>query len=219
MIYEQLNPSEPIQQGDIFRHVPFVDLTLSTVVTVDAEEQRETDWRHIIAGGDSSRVAAILPIRSVLGIVITQNCDAVRGRYIAVSEILPFVSVLRQTAPKDPKGWQSLITKACRDNLRLFYLPADPEFGFSDRMAADFGVITPVPRQGLEDLREHRLGRLNEESYEHFRETLSQFFRRYPYDEWYPLTREEFEAYARSKPEPVTPRPWQTPQSGPSAEN
>ncbi len=87
--------------------------------------------------------------------------------------------------------------KQCRANLRYFYLPASKENGFEDRMAADFRTIVQVAREDLERLKKLRIGRLNEIACQHFRETLSQFFRRYPYDEWYPLTGEELERIRR----------------------
>jgi hypothetical protein len=43
------------------------------------------------------------------------------------------------------------------------------------------------------------MGRLNDVATEHFRESLGQFYRRYPYNEWYPLTPEEAAAYADAK--------------------
>jgi len=54
-----------------------------------------------------------------------------------------------------------------------------------------------------------RVGRLNEVASEHFRERIGGFFRRYAYDEWYPLDKAEFEAYRKEKPEPVEPFDWQ----------
>jgi len=54
-----------------------------------------------------------------------------------------------------------------------------------------------------------RLARLNQIAVEHFRERLSEYYRRYPYDEWYPLDKAEFEEYRRDKPEPTEPFPWQ----------
>ena len=53
------------------------------------------------------------------------------------------------------------------------------------------------------------MARLNDLADEHFRERLAEYFRRYPYDEWYPLDKAELEEYRRSKPEPIQPYPWQ----------
>ena len=102
-----------------------------------------------------------------------------------------------------------LLTKHTQTNLRLFYLPADQSVGFRDRMAADFRDIMRVPRRDLEGMRDFRVGRLNETATEHLRETLAQFFRRYPYDEWYCLSKEEFQAYAEGSPELIEPYEYQ----------
>ena len=77
------------------------------------------------------------------------------------------------------------------------------------RLAADFRVIIRVPRVDLENMRDRRLCRLNALAKEHFRESLGQFFRRYAYNEWYPLTRDEFQAYSDDSPEEIRPYPWQ----------
>ncbi len=104
----------------------------------------------------------------------------------------------------------SLITKHARLNLKWFYLPADSSIGFTDKMAVDFHSVLRVSRTYLEqNLAQLRLGRLNQIATEHFRERLSEYYRRYPYDEWYPLDKAEYEEYRRSKPEPLEPFPWQ----------
>jgi len=54
-----------------------------------------------------------------------------------------------------------------------------------------------------------RKGRLNPVADEHFRERIGEYFRRYPYDEWYALDRDELDEYRRKYPE-VTPFPWQS---------
>jgi hypothetical protein len=54
-----------------------------------------------------------------------------------------------------------------------------------------------------------RKGRLNETAYQHFRECIAQYFRRYPYDEWYPLNKDEYNAYIESRKCQVEPFPYQ----------
>lgn len=76
-------------------------------------------------------------------------------------------------------------------------------------MAVDFGEIVSIARCDIEDnLRELRKCRLNKVAYEHYRECIAQYYRRYPYDEWYPLNKEEFEAYRETKGD-VAPFPHQ----------
>lgn len=110
---------------------------------------------------------------------------------------------------KRPQWWQKTITRYSRENLRWFYLPEDPGFDFTSRMAADFSLLLRARRLDLERLIELRVARLNELAYQHFRETLAQYFRRYPYDEWYPLTKEEFEEYQSAQGKDVPPFPHQ----------
>lgn len=80
--------------------------------------------------------------------------------------------------------------------------------GFAEKMAVDFRSAIRVPGDDLHSLRRLRRGRLNPEADEHFRERLSEFFRRYPYDEWYLLNAEEFGEYRKSYSDAV-PREWQ----------
>jgi hypothetical protein len=210
MIYEVVPETDAIRQGDIFRGIPRVDFSMSDIAVVDEDDTRRVSWQDLLAEqGDSATVAAVLPMKSVDAIVITQNCDAVRGQYLCLCEVEAFLEATGKSEPKNAKRWQSLITEHSRTNLRWFYLPEDSHFGFTERKAVDFRVILRVPRTDLEAIKSRRLGRLNPQATEHFRESLGQFFRRYPYDEWYPLTREELEAYAASKREAVPPFPWQ----------
>jgi hypothetical protein len=76
-------------------------------------------------------------------------------------------------------------------------------------MAADLRILLRVPRADLEGMLGNRVCRLNYRGKEHFRESISQYFRRYPYDEWYPLSKEEFEEYEKGSVEPVERFPWQ----------
>lgn len=75
-------------------------------------------------------------------------------------------------------------------------------------------AIVPIRlrRAELEGLRNLRPARLNDVADEHFRERISQFFRRYPYDEWYALERDEMALYKNEYPD-AEPFPWQEPAS------
>ncbi len=211
MIYEKIDIEIPIRQGHIFRGVPRVDFSLSSMAIIDENDLlRKTTWRDLLVeNGDSTAVTAVLPMKSVDAIVITQNCDNMRGEYICLCQIDNYLDVLGIDPPSTPKKWQSLITKHSHDNLRLFYLPADSQFSFNDRRAVDFRIILRIKRVDLESLKKHRVCRLNDMATEHFRETMAQFFRRYPYDEWYTLTKEEFDEYSNLKQETIKPFPWQ----------
>lgn len=212
MIYEQVSSGAPIRQGDIFVGVPKIEIALSTFLLAEDDETRQTTWREMLAELGPNEVAtAIVPVKPVTGIVITQNCDAVRGESIVLAEVANYAEMMGKGLPSPTKllKFARKITQNSRQHLRLFYLPADPEFGFDDRSACDFRVLIRAPRSDLEEMLDLRVGRLNTEATEHFRETLAQYFRRYPYNEWYPLTREEFDVYQADSSEPISPYPWQ----------
>jgi hypothetical protein len=142
-------------------------------------------------------------------IVITQNCDAVRADDISLCEMGPLAEVFPNAA-----DWKTVgsavknLTKEGVDHLRWFYLPPGPEIQYSERMAVDFRTVLRLPRPHLETMKDLRVGRLNETAYEHFREKLSQFFRRYAYNPWYPLNSDEFLVYLE-KNEGAKPYDWQ----------
>lgn len=216
MIYEYPDDSAAIRQGDIFASLPQVHFTLSELFTV-GEEPGSTyarKWEEVL---NSELVRLIVTARPVTAIVITQDCDTIRADQITLCVIQPIKDVLGQDAPKEPKKFISVLMEQSKKNQKWFYLPPDTRIGFTDRMAVDFQVTLTVPRYDLERLRRLRLGRLNVEADEHFRERLSEFFRRYPVDEWYPLTPAEFDIY-RLKATDATPRPWQAVQSNPETE-
>jgi hypothetical protein len=142
---------------------------------------------------------------------VTQNCDAARGQFICLAQVDPFLEATGRTAPATPKKWEKLIIDHSRSAPRFFYLPPDVAFGFTEPMAADFRIILRVSRIDLETLRTtRRIGRLKEVARDHFRENLAYFFRRYAFNEWYPLTLEQFQAYAEDRDEHLDPFPWQS---------
>lgn len=207
MIYEFPSASANIRQGDIFIGLPRIDLSLSEVLLVNKEGESVVKWDDIAEKGGP--VSIIVPVRPVAAIVITQDCDAMRSRDISLCEIRSFKDVERMGKDTSAaKGWMSLITQQARRNHKWFYLPPDERVGLSEKMAADFMVTLRVPRADLEELKSLRKGRLNAVADEHFRERLSDFFRRYPYDEWYPLDNAELKEYRVRYPE-AKPFPWQ----------
>jgi hypothetical protein len=212
MIYSPVSAEEPIRQGDIFRNVPRVDFTLSSLAVIDDnDELKATTWREVLGSPNRSNpISAVLAVKPVMAIVITQNCDAARGESLSLCQIEDYLTANGQEKPpKDAKAWQSLLMRTTRTNSRFFYLPVDARFGVQVKLAVDFRAVLPVPRKDLESLRDYRIARLNPIALEHFRESLSHFFRRYAYNEWYPLTAEEFKLYAAQVGEPVTAYDWQ----------
>jgi len=207
MIYEFPSESDPIRQGDIFLGLPRMDISLNEIVVYEEGGERETSWAEIAQ--DEESVNILVPVRSVAAIVATQDCDAVRSRDITLCEIREFRDVEPSTKDtKSAKAWISRIIQQARINQKWFYLPPDEQIGFKEKMAVDFLVTLRIPREDLESLRSLRKGRLNPVADEHFRERIAEFFRRYPYDEWYPLNQEELATYAAAH-EGTKPYPWQ----------
>lgn len=207
MIYEFPDTSKHIRQGDIFVGLPRVDISLNDVLIVSETGERVAKWAEIAAKGEPVNI--IVPVRPVTAIVATQDCDTVRSRDITLCEIRSFKDIERKSKDTtSPKKWKNLITQHARINQKWFYLPPDDRMGFSEKMAVDFMVTLRVPRAELEELRELRKGRLNPLADEHFRERIGEFFRRYPYDEWYPLDQDELQVYMTEYPE-AKPFPWQ----------
>ena len=159
-----------------------------------------------------TQVKAILAVRPVKAIVISQDCDISRSQDISLCEIREFILVERKAKDtKTAKGWVSILSQHARLNLKWFYLPPDEKVGFSSKMAVDFTVTLRVPRLELEGFRVFRKGRLNSIADEHFRERLAEFFRRYPYDEWYPdFDEAELAEYKKTYPD-SQPFSWQKP--------
>ena len=204
MIYTYPEPTEPIRQGDLYQHVPRIEVILSPDHLPEIFEtvtggSRAIDWMQFRQSEEP--VLANVFIRSVTGIVITQDCDALRAENIAMCQVRPFFSVERQfTEATKPKGFVNIVTQHARVNQKWYYLPPDTRLGFT-KMAADFTSVFEVPRAMLESHRDDlRLGRLNDDvACPHFRERVAEFFRRYPYNEWYPLTKEETDLYESTR--------------------
>ena len=109
-----------------------------------------------------------------------------------------------------PAKWAKELAKGDSESVRYFYLPPDENYGLSERKAVDFRSIIRLPQPHIEQLKKFRIGRLKRVAYEHFREKMAQFFRRYPYDPWYPFNKEELEAYAKDYPPgSIKPFDWQ----------
>ena len=216
MIYSIPNPSDVLQQGDIFRYIPKVEISMNKLVAIKQIDQStnqkpiETTWRKEIEDSQSV-VYGLLPIKPVDAIVVTQDCDASRGMDISLCEIRKFSDVFHQTLPADDKyaKWIDVITKKSQVNQKWYYLPICKEIGFSCRMGVDFMSIIRVNRIELEEMREdYRVAKLNDNvAKPHFRERIANFFRRYPYNEWYPLNKKEYEEYVKDKG-PVEPYEW-----------
>lgn len=201
MIYQTVPADDPLRQGDIFRSIPRAELSLAKMAVISSSDgPQETAWDDLVRDGVKEPIAAIVGIEPVTAIVISQNCDAARGKDISLCAVEPldkFIAANQHAT--NPDKWNNQLLKHAH-SPRYFYLPEDRSFGILERMTADFRSVIRLMREDLLIMRgTYRIGRLNEVASEHLRESLAQFFRRYPVNEWYPLTKDEAEAYARQK--------------------
>jgi len=215
VIYEPVALDAPVRQGDIWSHIPRVDLSLATVPcrTPDGAE-RAAPWREFRVYPEG--IEALVHVQPVWAIVGTQNCDCLRSAFVTLFEIVPLPSINAgfgdaDTAKNPTRAFVNAYTREIQRNAKWLYLPPDPAMGLSQKSAVDFAQSLRVPRTDLEALRGLRMGRLNDEAEEHFRERLANFFRRYAFDEWYPLDRDEYEEYCGKNEEGPELRPWQLP--------
>lgn len=219
MIYDLVAAESPVQQGDIFRDIPRVEISLAEMTVLAKGEggiqPQEMQWRTALTDPlviEEGRIRAVLPIYPVCAIVITQSCDAIRSEALSLCEIAPLSRIFREN--QQSKRWVNVLTRQTVENLRWFYLPESKIVGFDQKMAIDFRTVISIPRTDVESLRALRTGRLNSVAYEHFREKLAEFFRRYPVNPWYPLTKDEFEQYVASikeddEKQKIEPYDWQ----------
>jgi hypothetical protein len=217
MIYDHIAAVEALEQGDIFSRLPKVELELDDLILPEVSDSglvqfRKVPWIELQSSDVATR--AVVAVRRVTGILITQTCDAARAEALSFCEVGSFYDVVPGIDPatKIAKLVKAL-TKEGKDDQRWYYLPPDPNFGFIDRMAVDFRSVFSISKPAtegsstidaagsdLDRFRTLRIGRLKHVAREHFREKLAQFFRRYPYDPWYPLSQTEFEEYSRDHP-------------------
>jgi hypothetical protein len=114
-------------------------------------------------------------------------------------------------AADTPKKWVRLITQQARKNYKWFYLPEQRDVGVVEKSAVDFRLTFSLCLPDVRQLARagRRAGRLNSVASAHFRERIAEFFRRYAYDEWYPLDQDEFDVYAQGLTEAPERYPWQ----------
>lgn len=213
MIYDFPSKEVRIRQGDIFLGLPRVDLSLDELSVLAKDgEIRECTWT-VLAKSDGAPVICIA-VRSTAAIVVSQDCDITHGDAVTLCEIRRFQAVEGKSKDtSSTKSWVRILTRQARQNQKWFYLPPDDGVGFTDKMAVDFGVTLRLSQVDLKRYIGLRKGRLNEVADEHFRERIAEYYRRYPYDEWYPLDMGELAIYRKSYPD-ADPYPWQTAKSG-----
>jgi len=217
-VYTFPDIGEPIRQGDIFRWLPKLEIVLGSanlplLVEPEKEGVREIDWFQLAQSGSQTVANAL--VKPVLGIVITQDCDAERCVNVAFAEVRPFSDIYVNFSDDSKTGAVvDIVTEHSRKNQKWYYLADNNRMGFERKMGVDFLSVFEVNREMLEMYKDRmRLGRLDDNvAWPHFRERVAEFFRRYPYNEWYPLNLDEVNVYEQkhggNKVDPYYP--WQT---------
>lgn len=207
MIYDFPDRSQPIKQGDVFYPLPSISLDLNKMAILSEKGTlEEANWPII---KDKKNIVVNIPMKQVWGVVATQDCDASRAPIISFFGIDIFKEVTGLDLPPKPNKRVHMIIQKSRLNARWFYLPSDEKIGFEESMAINFHFVFHILRENLEQyVEELRKGRLNKVAFQHYRESIAQYFRRYPYDEWYPLNNDEFVEYKKENGT-VKPFEWQ----------
>ena len=194
--YEKIGNDQPIRQGDIFFPLPRPKISLDELETISEDAgSKAVKWMDV---KDLDRILVTVELEKTWGIIATQDCDAARSPIISLFQIEPFEKVTK-ARPGDPKAWVSMLTQRICKNASWFYLMKDELLGIDERMAVNFHKVFQIRREDLKDNIELRKGRLAYVAYEHYREAIAQYFRRYPYNEWYQFDEEELTAYAKNK--------------------
>lgn len=195
MIYESVSSQEDIRQGDIFFNLPFVDFNLENLkVIIDDDKTTKIAWTEI----SNDYVNVVVSLEKVKAIVLSQDCDCLKEPDITLAVITKWEKDY-QTA----YNWMNRI-RGLNRSVSKMYLPQDNNFKIEERLHIEFSRIFKLPRENLHSLRDSRVCRLNPEAFEHFQQKIGYYFRRYAFDEYYPLNKEEMEEYEkyRSKDNP-----------------
>lgn len=212
--------ADPIRQGDIFYPVPYVtpiDLNSATYGYSEEVTAASSPWD---AMKDKESLTVTLAVQPSWAIVVSQDCD-VRNPSISLCPIEPLTNLGNNLPALDKKEkWATYITRDLRNMPGVFYLPESEKIGLTEKNYVNFGKVFQLDSTSLDGKKSNlRKGRLNDDADEHFREKLANYFRRYAYEEHYPLNKEELEAYEKKRGAVVSKRfSWQK-QTSPKVEN
>jgi hypothetical protein len=216
--YINIKKDDPLAQGDIFDNLIFFNIgseKVSQAVT-DGDDVRikELELGSYVPDGSNTIKNIIVDGIISKGIIISQNCDAFRTKYISFCQIKPLKEIDNEY--NQTKKTIDYLTRKYRCKEKYFYLPM-ANFTEEEKMAVDFSRIYQIERTSLEKMKEKRLIRLGEFPMSHFRKKLSNYFERFAYDEWYVLDKSEFDTYKEDRKKEISgeeenlikPYPWQ----------
>lgn len=200
-IYDEVNEDSSIKQGDIFLNLPFVLIKDSKLSTFENDLKGVEIDLGKYTYKELKDTNILVNMRVLPGIIISQNCDILRNNCLSFCAIRPLEEVdatykngISQKRDLDKKKID-YFTKKYKSQEKYFYLPNDNRSIFLKKMAVDFSTIFQIKTEVIKQLIKGRRLTLNNIALLHFRQKISNYFMRFVYDPWYPLNREEFEAY------------------------
>ena len=154
-------PTAAISQGDIFRDVPIIGVSLQRLHRVVEDG---TDLKAFPVEPDALRDGMVLLelVRTTDAIVVSQSCDTERAPHLMLAPLIPFT--LQEKSAE--KKWRKINHAATSlGEPKLVYLPGNTNLGI-ERRTADFGLAFTLPREFLEELakRGKRVAGLSEQA-------------------------------------------------------
>ncbi len=193
MIYEPISLEDDLRQGDLFCNLPFVYFNLDELSVFNDESSFEqTSWADLI----KNEIHILASVEKTYAIILSQDCDCLRNEFISLCIISEWNKKYTSS-----KKWMKEIIKLNKFSPSKMYLPPDISFNIEKKMYADFSLIFHIDRENLENLKNLRICRLNEDAMEHFREKVAYYFHRYAFDEFYPLDKDEMDQYEKTRGE------------------
>ncbi len=201
MVYDSVSLEDNLRQGDIFWNLPYVYFNLDELFVFYNESLfEETSWIDL----KKEEVQILASAERTYAIILSQDCDCIREEFISL-----FIVSDWDKAYTSSKKWMLEIINLNRSSPSKMYLPHDKNFNIEKKMHIDFCQIFQIKRENLENLKNLRICRLNEEAMEHFREKVAYYFHRYAFDEYYPLDKNEMDKYEKWRNEKCERRIYQ----------
>jgi hypothetical protein len=202
LCYDLPGVDQPIRQGDILYPLPYATLSLDSLQSFSRAGFKASNWNDLMDSikndnDDKCGISILVALKKTWGIVASQDCDASNAPHVSIFQIEPFADVYKNPITTT-KGWVSTLTERLCKNASWYYLPKDENIGINFEMAVNFHRVIQFDRAELERNKNLRMGRLADFAYEHYREAIAQYYRRYPYDEWYPFNKVQLEYYAKN---------------------
>lgn len=177
-IYVTTNREDPIHQGDIFISLPKPEPVFPGSFDV-VRDNSSGEWV----------VAVQCFLHETMGMVITQDCDAIRKDSIAIAQIAPKPSdeVDKVTNSENWSKKMLEYIEGIDNSISMFYLPSSSQYSIDPFLLAWLDEIFVLPRTLLLSLRTQRICRLDDVALHYFRSKLTHHYARVPFETFYNL--------------------------------